>query len=65
GRRSAPTTEMVRARKQVGSFAAADRLFNSQVDEIINIRAARRPQSSRHSIGGTHEFRMLPALQSK
>ncbi|KAJ1828219.1 hypothetical protein LPJ56_001240, partial [Coemansia sp. RSA 2599] len=62
-RRPAVTTEMVRARKPAGSFVAAERLFNSQVDEIVNIRAARRPQSSRHSIGGTHEFRMLPPLQ--
>ncbi|KAJ1820965.1 serine/threonine-protein phosphatase 2A 56 kDa regulatory subunit delta isoform, partial [Coemansia sp. RSA 2598] len=64
-RRPTVTTEMVRARKPAGSFVAAERLFNSQVDEIVNIRAARRPQSSRHSIGGTHEFRMLPPLQSE
>ncbi|KAJ2234247.1 serine/threonine-protein phosphatase 2A 56 kDa regulatory subunit delta isoform [Coemansia sp. RSA 485] len=55
---------MVRARKPAGSFVTAERLFNSQVDEVINIRAARRPQSSRHSIGGTHEFRMLPPLST-
>ncbi|KAJ2763832.1 serine/threonine-protein phosphatase 2A 56 kDa regulatory subunit delta isoform, partial [Coemansia nantahalensis] len=53
---------MVRARKSPESFAGAGRLFAAQVDEVPTLRAPRRPQSSRHSFSGTHEFRMLPPL---
>ncbi|KAJ2718719.1 serine/threonine-protein phosphatase 2A 56 kDa regulatory subunit delta isoform [Coemansia sp. Benny D115] len=56
---------MVRARKPAGSFAASERIFAAQIDAIPNLRVARRPQSSRHSLGGTHEFRMLPPLLSE
>ncbi|KAJ1863230.1 serine/threonine-protein phosphatase 2A 56 kDa regulatory subunit delta isoform [Coemansia sp. RSA 989] len=56
---------MVRARKSAESFAGSGRLFATQVDEVPTLRVPRRPQSSRHSFSGRHEFRMLPSLMSE
>ncbi|KAJ2848843.1 serine/threonine-protein phosphatase 2A 56 kDa regulatory subunit delta isoform [Coemansia brasiliensis] len=56
---------MVRARKSAESFAGSGRLFTAQVDEVPTLRVPRRPQSSRHSFSGRHEFRMLPSLMSE
>ncbi|KAJ2492280.1 serine/threonine-protein phosphatase 2A 56 kDa regulatory subunit delta isoform [Coemansia sp. RSA 2050] len=55
---------MVRARKAAESFTGSTRLFATQVDEVPTLRVSRRPQSSRHSFSGKHEFRMLPPLKS-
>ncbi|KAJ2881668.1 serine/threonine-protein phosphatase 2A 56 kDa regulatory subunit delta isoform [Coemansia aciculifera] len=55
---------MVRARKAAESFSGSTRLFATQVDEVPTLRVSRRPQSSRHSFSGKHEFRMLPPLKS-
>ncbi|KAJ2550087.1 hypothetical protein GGF44_002116, partial [Coemansia sp. RSA 1694] len=54
---------MVRARKAAESFTGSTRLFAAQVDEVPTLRVSRRPQSSRHSFSGKHEFRMLPSLK--
>ncbi|KAJ2365349.1 serine/threonine-protein phosphatase 2A 56 kDa regulatory subunit delta isoform [Coemansia sp. RSA 2611] len=56
---------MVRARKSAESFAGNGHLFSAQVDEVPTLRVPRRPQSSRHSFSGRHEFRMLPPLMSQ
>ncbi|KAJ2005777.1 serine/threonine-protein phosphatase 2A 56 kDa regulatory subunit delta isoform [Coemansia thaxteri] len=55
---------MVRARKATEPFSGQNRLFAAQVDEVPTLRVSRRPQSSRHSFSGKHEFRMLPPLSS-
>ncbi|KAJ2743278.1 serine/threonine-protein phosphatase 2A 56 kDa regulatory subunit delta isoform, partial [Coemansia sp. BCRC 34301] len=57
--------DMVRARKAAESFSGSTRLFATQVDEVPTLRVSRRPQSSRHSFSGKHEFRMLPPLKSE
>ncbi|KAJ1791433.1 serine/threonine-protein phosphatase 2A 56 kDa regulatory subunit delta isoform [Coemansia sp. RSA 1938] len=56
---------MVRPRKSAESFATTGRIFSAQIDEVPTLRAPRRPQSSRHSFSGRHEFRMLPSLTSE
>ncbi|KAJ2610852.1 hypothetical protein H4S08_003435 [Coemansia sp. RSA 1365] len=58
------SVDMVRARKSTESFAGTSRLFAAQVDEVPTLRMARRPQSSRHSFSGRHDFQMLPLLKT-
>ncbi|ORX65374.1 hypothetical protein DL89DRAFT_116225, partial [Linderina pennispora] len=51
-----------RARNAPPLAGLGGRFSVAQVDEVPSLRVARRPQSSRHSTGGKHEFRMLPQI---
>ncbi|ORX71361.1 protein phosphatase 2 regulatory subunit B, gamma isoform, isoform CRA_f [Linderina pennispora] len=54
--------EVNRARNAPPLAGLGGRFSVAQVDEVPSLRVARRPQSSRHSTGGKHEFRMLPQI---